>query len=115
MHYQLLLRVMRNHGMGILLDSPAHGFRVRRILLETVLATDMSVHDVFMNRLRGITKGENITICRRQITVCQAILKCADISNPVSFPWRLLHCAHVIPHSESAIRGIETLGKCINA
>ena len=83
MHCQLLLRVMRYHGMGTLLDHPTRGARFRRVLCETVLATDMSVHTKFMNEFGALTDGENGPIYHRQILICQALMKCADISNPV--------------------------------
>jgi hypothetical protein len=83
MHCQLLLRVMRCHGLGSLLDSPVNGMHIRKLLLETVLATDMSVHDQFMRNFKDITDGQHGSLCLRQVIVCQAIMKCADISNPV--------------------------------
>ncbi|KAF9528361.1 hypothetical protein CPB83DRAFT_766981, partial [Crepidotus variabilis] len=82
MHYQLLLRVMRHHGLGILLDDPKHGYHVRDILRSSVIATDMGVHKDFMARFQRTAEGELGTICQRQTIVCQALLKNADISNP---------------------------------
>ncbi|KAJ7461732.1 hypothetical protein B0H11DRAFT_2055778 [Mycena galericulata] len=83
MHGQLLLRVMRHHGLGRLLDDPKCGVQNRKLLWETVLATDMSVHDAFMQRFEDLIahRGEN-SLMHRRITICQAIIKCADISNP---------------------------------
>ncbi|KAI5825279.1 HD-domain/PDEase-like protein [Schizophyllum commune Tattone D] len=81
MHCQLLLRVMRQHGLGVLLDHPTDGTRIRRLLWETVMATDMSVHAEFMKNFAALVA--NPKACpRRQTLVCQAIMKCADISNP---------------------------------
>ncbi|KAF5379076.1 hypothetical protein D9615_005977 [Tricholomella constricta] len=82
MHCQLLLRVMRFHGMGVVLDHPVTGLHVRRLLLETVLATDMTVHDLFMKNFQSAIGGDATSICHRQVIICQAIMKCADISNP---------------------------------
>ncbi|KAJ6627986.1 hypothetical protein B0H10DRAFT_1993127 [Mycena sp. CBHHK59/15] len=83
MHCQLLLRVMRHHGLGRLLDDPACGVHVRKLLWETVLATDMSVHAAFMQRFADLIADRvGSTLMHRRITICQAILKCADISNP---------------------------------
>ncbi|KAF9467800.1 hypothetical protein BDZ94DRAFT_1155311 [Collybia nuda] len=82
MHYQLLLRVMRCHGLGSLLDSPANGMHIRKLLWQTVLATDMSVHDQFMRNFKDIIDGQLGSLCIRQVIVCQAIMKNADISNP---------------------------------
>lgn len=83
MHCQLLLRVMRQHGLGTLLDDPVEGFHVRKLLWDTVLATDMSVHADFMARFKLAISKTPGPVCSRQIVICQAILKCADISNPV--------------------------------
>ncbi|KDR79952.1 hypothetical protein GALMADRAFT_37977, partial [Galerina marginata CBS 339.88] len=82
MHCQLLLRVMRVHGFAVLLDDPQHGAHLRKILLQSVLATDMGVHKEFMERLQAVVDGEMGSICLRQVVLCQAILKNADISNP---------------------------------
>lgn len=82
MHCQLLLRVMRCHGLEALIDCPDNGHRIRRLLWETVVATDMSVHDQFMEEFRRAIAGEIESLTRRQTIICQTILKCADISNP---------------------------------
>ncbi|TFK72465.1 HD-domain/PDEase-like protein [Pluteus cervinus] len=86
MHCHLLLRVMRHHGLGALLDRPHDGIRVRKLLWQTVLATDMSVHNDFMTRFTDELRNNEppcaATRGARQILICQAILKCADISNP---------------------------------
>lgn len=82
LHCQLLLRVMRHHGLGVLLDDPLEGTRFRKLLIQTVLATDMSVHKDFMEHLQQETSGQRETLLQRQILACQAILKNADISNP---------------------------------
>ncbi|KAF8155586.1 hypothetical protein B0H34DRAFT_659703 [Crassisporium funariophilum] len=82
MHCQLLLRVMKHHGLGVLLDDPKHGSHFRKILWQSVLATDMGVHEAFMQRFKKLIDGESASLCYRQVTVCQAILKNADISNP---------------------------------
>ncbi|KAG6841493.1 hypothetical protein C0991_010351 [Blastosporella zonata] len=88
MHSQLLLRVMRYHGLGVVLDHPTTGFQVRRLLWETILATDMSVHDQFMRNLKAVIDGQAGPVCFRQSIVCQTLMKCADISNP-SRPYRV--------------------------
>jgi len=84
MHCQLLLRVMRYHGLGVLLDDPQHGNHMRKVLVQSVLATDMGIHNDFMIKLKAVIDGEKGSLCMRQIILCQAILKNADISNPVS-------------------------------
>ncbi|KAF9008107.1 HD-domain/PDEase-like protein [Hymenopellis radicata] len=78
MHCALLLRVMRHHGLGPLLERP----HARKLLWETIMATDMSVHADFMERFEHMTIGEESPISMRKVLICQAIMKCADISNP---------------------------------
>lgn len=82
MHCQLLLRVMRYHGLGPLLDDAIHGSHFRKLLWNTVLATDMSVHSDFMRRFEEAIDNNEGALYTRQVIICQAILKNADISNP---------------------------------
>lgn len=81
---------MRHHGLGVLLDDPLEGTRFRKLLIQTVLATDMSVHKDFMEHLQQETSGQRETLLQRQILACQAILKNADISNPVRCRFSML-------------------------
>ncbi|KAI3605252.1 high-affinity phosphodiesterase [Moniliophthora roreri] len=113
MHISLLLRVMRHHGLGPLLDDSVDdsGQRTRKLLSETVLATDMSVHKTFMENFRSLLDcTEDFELCRRQLLICQAIIKCADISNPYR-PY------HVAKHWAEALMGEWTsqamLEKCM--
>ena len=77
----------------------------RKLLLMTVLATDLSVHGEFMRRFdrmlveRNGPSGESAAaegpgpgggktgpedeLFERKMLLCQALIKCADISNPV--------------------------------
>ena len=89
MHSHLLLALMRRHGFAPLLDDPAHGAHLRKLLKEAVLATDMGVHAEFMGRLQSVVRGEQMSLCARQVVLCQALLKNADISNPVGGFWFL--------------------------
>ncbi|KZT23622.1 HD-domain/PDEase-like protein [Neolentinus lepideus HHB14362 ss-1] len=82
MHCALLLTLMRHHGLGHLLDRPIRGPALRRLLLQTVLATDMSVHFEFMDLFKDLLAGKESDARRRKVLVCQALIKCADISNP---------------------------------
>ncbi|KAF8635371.1 hypothetical protein AX15_000376 [Amanita polypyramis BW_CC] len=82
MHYQLLLRIMHHHGLGVLFNDHMKGAHLRRLLLTSVLVTDMSVHENFMDRLQHNLSHEQNTLCARQTLLSQALLKCADISNP---------------------------------
>ena len=83
MHYTLLLSIMHHHGLGVLLDSTKRGTSFRRLLYKTLLATDMSVHFDFMSNFQSLLNGESLDPLKRQVLVCQALIKCADISNPV--------------------------------
>ena len=62
---------------------------LRKLLKEAVLATDMGVHAEFMGRLQSVVRGEQMSLCARQVVLCQALLKNADISNPVGGFWFL--------------------------
>lgn len=95
MHYQLLLRVMQHHGLTALFNDHVKGAYLRRLLLTSVLATDMSVHDDFMERLQRHLDHEEGTLCSRQMLLSQALLKCADISNPVCV---FDNCLYISPH-----------------
>jgi hypothetical protein len=83
MHCTLLLHVMRHHQMAHLLTRPDGGANFRKLLLQTVLATDMSVHVDFMKRFQALVDGERGSLWSRKVLLCQALIKCADISNPV--------------------------------
>lgn len=86
MHYALLLSLMRSHGLGSLLDRPNFGASYRKVLFLVVLATDMSMHADFMQAFEKHIRSKNPhpDLLKRRILVCQALIKCADISNPVS-------------------------------
>jgi len=83
MHCTLLLHILRRQGLGFLLDNPRSGAQFRKLLSETVLATDMRVHLDFMIRFKRIVDGEQVDLEKKKVLVCQALIKCADISNPV--------------------------------
>ncbi|KAH7913325.1 hypothetical protein BJ138DRAFT_649557 [Hygrophoropsis aurantiaca] len=82
MHYTMLTSAMQQHGLGHLLDHPIKGRDFRKLLKGTVLATDMNWHERFMTKFGRIVDGEESTIEQRRLLLCQAIIKCADISNP---------------------------------
>lgn len=86
MHFTLLLHLMRHQGLDALLDNPRSGAQFRKLLLEIVLATDMRVHLEFMIRFKRLVDGEVVDEWKKKLLVCQALIKCADISNPVSVP-----------------------------
>ncbi|EKM76750.1 hypothetical protein AGABI1DRAFT_78188, partial [Agaricus bisporus var. burnettii JB137-S8] len=85
MHSYMLLKTMRYHGLGVLLDDPETGTRqhFRRILRGSVLATDMGVHNDFMNKFAKLLDNSRAAAkFERQEFVCKLLLKNADISNP---------------------------------
>lgn len=80
-----MMQLMRHHGLGTLLDRPKSGPSFRKLLSMTVLATDMGVHAEFMRCFKEMVNAEvPIDLFRQKVLVCQALIKCADISNPVS-------------------------------
>ena len=86
MHCSLLLQLMRNTSLGHLISAspPSSNGRamvnIRDLLVGTILATDMAMHKDWMNRFRN---PDNASTESNKLLVCQALLKCADISNPV--------------------------------
>lgn len=76
----------------------------KKLLVSTVLATDMSMHFSWIKDFKQLgrkfrnevedSESEQLESSEEQdrIILCQAIIKCADISNPVSVkgvpPWR---------------------------
>lgn len=103
MHCMLTVQLLRKHGFGFLLDPataaeakeyPARakldsrGFR--RVLYSAILATDMSLHFAWIQRLTELgelMKSEkplerDALVEEDRIMISQALLKCADISNP---------------------------------
>lgn len=91
MHYTLLLSIMHHHGLGVLLDTTKRGTSFRRLLYKTLLATDMSVHFDFMSSFKSLLDEVPPDPSKRQVLVCQALIKCADISNPVGEQTSILH------------------------
>ncbi|KAI6129536.1 hypothetical protein EV401DRAFT_1927761 [Pisolithus croceorrhizus] len=82
MHYTILIHAMRQHGLGALLDKPKVGQSFRKSLAGIVLATDMGVHFEFMKNFALLADGRDFPLDYKRLLFCQAIIKCADISNP---------------------------------
>jgi hypothetical protein len=82
LHYTLLLHILRRQGFGFLLDNSHSTPHFRKLLSETVLATDMRVHSQFMGRFQRMVDGAEEDPWTRRVLVCQALIKAADISNP---------------------------------
>jgi hypothetical protein len=89
----LVVRLLRKHGFGFLTcpkapkNAPFEAQGFRKVLYSSVLATDMSLHFAWIARLKDF--GASLRAEREssdeddRIMLCQAIIKCADISNPV--------------------------------
>lgn len=79
---------MRRHGLAHLVSDGRVGNSTGRILRETVLATDMGVHQQFMDRFSRMVKDPGAFTEREvRLLICQALIKCSDISNPVCIPF----------------------------
>ena len=99
MHCAFLLPIMKRHGLAHLLAPSPSGnqSQFRRLLLDTVLATDMGVHSTFMERFANLMEHpQEFDIVQARTLLCQALIKCADISNPVSWPTTLLPSVRLI-------------------
>lgn len=106
MHCTLLLQLMRNFGLGHLITSDniilgAASKSIRSTLVDTVLATDMSLHFRWIKDFSdlidergpldtGFDSQTDEGKRRVKLLACQALMKCADISNPVSVSARSL-------------------------
>jgi hypothetical protein len=115
----LIVQLLRKHGFDFLLNNsqrstetiPARanfdskGFR--HVLYQSVLATDMSLHFVWMQRLQNCgqkisaeegsdsgggakARDADADAAQERVLFAQALIKCADISNPVGFASALL-------------------------
>ncbi|KAL5522537.1 hypothetical protein ACEPAG_8553 [Sanghuangporus baumii] len=85
MHCAFLLPIMKRHGLAHLLAPSPSGTQsqFRRLLLDTVLATDMGVHSIFMQRFAKLMEHpQEFDVVQARTLLCQALIKCADISNP---------------------------------
>ena len=111
MHYAILIQVIRHHGLGSLLDRLNGGQGFRKTLAGVVLATDMNVHFNFMKNFGLLVAGKDFPLSYRKLLLCQALIKCADISNPVGVPDILGSCllTHV---PESTAGRFALLGGC---
>jgi len=92
MHCALLLQLMRKHGLGHLISttsssspaSSAAAIEFRRLILQIVLMTDMSLHFEWIGRFGKLAdEGCALPADGGKLLICQALIKCGDISNPV--------------------------------
>ena len=95
----LVGRLLRRHGLYFLTCPIAsakiptfEALAFRKVLYSSILATDMSLHFAWIARLKEF--GASLQSDRERVSseeddrimLCQAIIKCADISNPVGQP-----------------------------
>lgn len=64
----------------------------RKIVVNSILATDMSLHDEYVHkitdqaeRIKNIDLTDKSACEKEKVLLCGALIKCADISNCVSF------------------------------
>lgn len=102
------MHMLRRHNFDYLLGGDfghlgdkATSFR--KILEGSILATDMSQHFGFVNQLTEMGKRFNgkkssppseKSLEDDRLLLCAGLIKCADISNPVSY-------SHLFPPSQS--------------
>lgn len=95
----LVVQLLRKYGFGFLIErmksssgeqavSNLDQKSFRQVLYSSILATDMSLHFAWVQRLKEfddrLKSGEAGAVEDERILICQALIKCADISNPVS-------------------------------
>ena len=140
MHCTILLRLLARHGMRHLVDPcTPEGREGRRVIMGTVLATDMGWHFEWVERFERSVRerktgssvvgaglftngwslgGETLEVemlapeeAEREdrLFLCQAFMKCGDISNPVSPCVHILHFWSFTLIAVSPLFGFETL------
>ena len=84
--------------------SKGTGTEFRSLLVKTILSTDMGVHFQWWSRFEdllhrlnrdreeadGLSKVTEEVDSQTRLLLCQALMKCADISNPVSISFQLM-------------------------
>lgn len=89
--------------MKWLFDHPLNSFiAFRKIVVNSILATDMSLHDEYVQkiteqsqRLNHIDPSDSTNCEKEKIILCAALIKCADISNCVCFFQVIKHSSNV--------------------
>ena len=89
-HCAAYSQILRRHWPGAFENS-----RMRSLMISSILATDMGLHFEYMKRLADLqgklrennsTEGWSAAMVEEQkALVCALLMKCADISNVVSF------------------------------
>lgn len=93
------------------MDRAVRGQPFRKMLFMIVIATDMGVHADFMKRFEQLVSGGVQIEFEQRVLVCQAIIKCADISNPVRHFVLFRDHVVVLIGAESTVSSLERLGR----
>ncbi|KZV93032.1 HD-domain/PDEase-like protein [Exidia glandulosa HHB12029] len=111
MHCFFLAQLMRRHGMSRLLsEDGVHSSDLRHLLVQTLLVTDLRLHFDWMARFRRL--GDP-AVCaatpekERRVLLCQALLKSADISNPLRPYPSAQHWSNVLHEEWTSQAGLE--------
>lgn len=88
-HCAAFSQVLQRHWPEVVLDLD-----MRRLMIDTILATDMGLHFDYMAKLdalkqqlqntRAVDKWDEKTASANRTILCSILIKCADISNVVS-------------------------------
>ncbi|KAG8964207.1 3',5'-cyclic-nucleotide phosphodiesterase [Tulasnella sp. 419] len=103
MHCALLIQLMKKTGLGHLVQTSTQpatsdsglqqedAVEFRKLLTEIVLITDMSLHFEWIGRFTKVGEERQSGQCtscgsdeksKLKLMICQALIKCGDISNP---------------------------------
>ncbi|CAG8448869.1 7446_t:CDS:2 [Ambispora gerdemannii] len=87
-HAMSLFQIMQKHGF---VDGPICGVNYtefRKIIVNAILATDMSLHNEYIAKMKETTKNFELELNlspadrdKERLTIIGALIKCADISN----------------------------------
>jgi 3',5'-cyclic-nucleotide phosphodiesterase len=109
-HCAAFSQILRRHWPSAFKDK-----QLRKLLISSILATDMGVHQKFMQRMGSFQEkfhenGKSVEGWKPQdvemykTLVCGLLIKCADISN-VARPWRIAEKWTQILQEEFANQG----------
>lgn len=111
MHCVFLTQLMRRHGMSRLLsEDGVRQSELRNLLVETLLVTDLRLHFDWMKRfmqLKDPVALKSIPVETRRVLLCQALLKSADISNPLRPYAAAQHWSNVLHEEWTSQAGLE--------
>jgi len=95
-HCAAYSQILRRHWPAAFLDKD-----IRKLMISTILATDMGIHSDYMQQLGNLQEKIHETkdteawnpkdVEWARTLVCGLLIKCADISNVVCSPIRDVH------------------------